>query len=62
MNKICINNTCFEFTVYHFLFLLLLVIILNYASYFFYPSTNKKEKLREDLYNINYNIYGYRKN
>jgi len=56
MNKICINNTCFEFTVYHFLFLLLLVIICNYASYFFFPSTNKKDKLREDLYNINYNI------
>jgi len=54
MNKICFNNTCFEFTIYHFLFLLILIIACNFILYLF--TCSKKDKLLEGLYNINYNI------
>ena len=54
MNKICFNNTCFEFTIYHFLFLLILIIACNFILYLF--TSSKNDKLLEGLYNINYNI------
>jgi len=53
MNKICINNTCFEFNIYHFIFLFILVIVCNYILSYYLSS---KTKLKEGLYNINYNI------
>jgi hypothetical protein len=61
MNRICINNTCFEFTVYHFLFLFALVLVCNYVLNLYLSSKSekpkdKKGKLMEGLYNINYNI------
>jgi len=56
MNRICINKVCFEFSVYHFIYLVLLIIIGNYLLDIFRSS---KFKLMENLFNINYDIPDY---
>jgi len=53
MNKICINNVCFDFSIYHFIFLVVIVLIFNYLSDIF---KSKDTKTKEKLYNINYNL------
>lgn len=53
MSQICINKVCFEFSIYHFLFLVLLIILGNFILDSF---KSKKQKLKEKLYNINYGI------
>jgi len=53
MNQICINKVCFEFSIYHFIYLIILIILGNYILDFF---RTPKEKLKEDLYNINYDL------
>jgi len=53
MTQICINKMCFEFSIYHFIFLFLLVILCNLVLNSF--KSNKK-KLTENLWNINYDI------
>jgi hypothetical protein len=53
MPEICINKICFEFSIYHFLFLVLFVILGNFILDLF---KSKKQKLTEKLYNINYDI------
>ena len=53
MNQICINKVCFEFSVYHFLYLVILIVIGNYLlDIFIHP----KRKILEKLFNINYDI------
>ena len=53
MNQICINKVCFEFSVYHFLYLVILIVIGNYLlDIFIHP----KQKILEKLFNINYDI------
>jgi hypothetical protein len=53
MNQICINKVCFEFSIYYFIYLIILIILGNYIIDFF---RTPKEKLKEDLYNINYDL------
>lgn len=53
MNQICINKVCFEFSIYHFIYLIILIILGNYILDFF---RTPKEKLKENLYNINYDL------
>ena len=56
MNRICINKVCFEFSIYHFIYLVILIIIGNYLLDIFRSS---KFKLMENLFNINYDIPDY---
>jgi hypothetical protein len=53
MNQICINKVCFEFSIYYFIYLIILIIIGNYILDFF---RTPKEKLKENLFNINYDL------
>lgn len=53
MTQVCINSVCFEFSIYHFIFLVLLVILGNFILDFF---KSKKQRIKEKLYNINYDI------
>lgn len=55
MNKICINKVCFEFSIYYFIYLIILIVIGNYIIDFF---RTPKQKLKESLFNINYDIPG----
>ena len=53
MTQICINKICFEFSIYHFIFLFLLIILGNMILDCF---KSKKSKLTENLWNINYDV------
>lgn len=56
MTQVCINKICFEFSIYHFIFLFLLIILGNMMLDFFTSSKSKSTKLTENLWNINYDI------
>ena len=59
MPEICINKVCFEFSIYHFLFLVLMIIIFSTILDIYKKSTTTKKdtnKLTESLYNINYDL------
>jgi len=53
MTQICINKVCFDFSIYHFIFLFLLVVVCNIVFDCF---KSKKERIIEKLWNINYDI------
>jgi hypothetical protein len=53
MTQICINKMCFEFSIYHFIFLFLLIILCNLVLNSF---KSRKQRLTENLWNINYDI------
>ena len=44
MNQICINKVCFEFSIYYFIYLIILIILGNYIIDFF---RTPKEKIKE---------------
>jgi len=56
MTQICINKMCFEFSIYHFIFLFLLIILCNLVLNSF---KSRKQRLTENLWNINYDIPEY---
>ena len=53
MTQVCINKICFEFSVYHFIFLAILIILGNLVLDYF---KSKNQKITEKLFNINYDI------
>jgi hypothetical protein len=53
MNQICINKVCFEFSIYHFVYVVLLIIVGNYILDL---CRTPKQKLKENLFNINYDL------
>jgi len=54
MNQICINKVCFEFSIYHFVYVVLLIIVGNYIlDLCRTPKQKLKEKLLEMKKNRN---------
>ena len=67
MPQICVNKVCIEFTIYHFLFLVLMVILCSLILDIYRKQSKKRKnsdktrkdsdgKLTESLYNINYDL------
>ena len=60
MPQICVNKVCIEFTIYHFLFLVLMVILCSLILDIYKTHKKNSDKTRRDsdgnLYDVSFEM------